>query len=802
MGNLASYGGRIVILTGMLLCFLCAHPFDNTGGETGKRNERQIARQENRSEPSVLPQSSDLPDSPLEILSHQGFRWNADGTLLADGAIKARWRNYLLNAGKAEGSTETGQFLFSKRASLEGDGVFAQGDRIWLDTRERNWWLENGFTRLSPEFLQGNILTDLYAKGDRLDGGPELISGQQCSLTTCELDHPHFEWSSRNFEAIPEKRAVLRRVKLRVLDHTLFTLPYLIVPLNQTYQRSQLPEVGRSADEGFYLKYALGYVLTQSAFGNAKLDLMEKKGLGIGTDQQYPGGNLNLYFLRDRSLNANSLTGRLNHTQPIGALQTNWNLDYRSNSYLVLPDNTAWNLSTDWTLPGKTGQTRLTAKQGLSKTGAFESKNYGLSIQDNRTLGKLRWNMTGDYLDTKTLNAGNSISGRREWIIRTSFNHPVSGLGHSLKNVNAQLDFNRNVPVGSASVFFGGLERVPELSLVGKVDTPTSFDPNFRLSLGRFSESGFQRRTRAERYAFELNGQMRTGGREDGRTGGQEDQIEAFDTPELPDLSSRRPVVPSSRPPLNPLLLNWQYGFRQAFYSDDTAQYILRSDAEARLQWGMRSSFSLRWNYLRPYGYSPLLYDRSGFYNQLSADLRWSMGSGWSIAAQSGYDLQALKLQRDPWQALWLNLLYEQPEVLRWRMNLVYDPNESKFTSLLTDLLWQFGDSRLALTARYDPRRARWGSVNARLDALKWGKMRFSTILQYNGYLNRFEGRHFLLTYDLHCAELEMRYIDNPFGFRHDREFMVYIRLKAFPPFSRFGYGQSGELLGGGGESF
>lgn len=736
-------------------------------------------------------QDENKPQSEIEILSHQGFRWNADGTLLAEGAIQARWRNYLLNAGRAEGSTETGQFLFSRNAILEGEGVFARGARIRLNTRERSWWLEDGYTRLSPEFLQGNLLTDLHARGHRLDGQPDLITGQWCSLTTCEREHPHFEWVSKSFDAIPEKRAILRQVKLRILDHTLFTLPYLIVPLNQTYQRSQLPEVGRSVEEGFYLKYALGYVLTQSAFGNAKFDLMEKKGLGIGADQQYPGGSLNLYFLRDRSLNANSLTGRLNHLQQIGALQTNWNLDYRSNSYLVLPDNTAWNLSTDWALPDRTGRTRLTARQTLSKTGAFESKNYGLSIQDNRTLGKLRWNVTGDYLDTQTLNAGNPVSGRREWIIRSNFIHPVSGLGRSLSNVNAQLDFNRNVPVGSASPFLSGLERVPELSLAGKWNTPTSFDPNFRLSLGRFSEGGFQRRTRAERYVFELNGQL--GYRPLG-FGPRNSEYE----PEEEEISPRTP----RGEPRPPIVLNWQYGFRQAFYSDDTAQYILRSDTEARTQWGRRSSFSLRWNYLRPYGYSPLLYDRSGFYNQLSADLRWYIGSGWSIAAQSGYDLQAHKLQRDPWQSLWLNLLYEQPEVLRWRMNLIYDPNESKFTSLLTDLFWRFGDSSLALNARYDPRRARWGSVNTRIDALKWGKMRFSTILQYNGYLNRFEGRHFLLTYDLHCAELEMRYIDNPFGFRHDREFMVYIRLKAFPPFSRFGYGQSGELLGGGGESF
>jgi hypothetical protein len=64
--------------------------------------------------------------------------------------------------------------------------------------------------------------------------------------------------------------------------------------------------------------------------------------------------------------------------------------------------------------------------------------------------------------------------------------------------------------------------------------------------------------------------------------------------------------------------LLWNYRFRQTFYSDDTAQYLLQSALEGRLPLGARSNFSLRWNYLRPYGYSPLGLDRTGVYNLLS----------------------------------------------------------------------------------------------------------------------------------------------------------------------------------------
>jgi hypothetical protein len=501
------------------------------------------------------------------------------------------------------------------------------------------------------------------------------------------------------------------------------------------------------------LRYAIAYLLAQGALGSARFDLMQRRGLGVNIQQSYARGDLNLYLLRDLRQRSDSLTGRWQHGQNFGALQTRWNAEYRRNSYLLFGNNTAWNLRTDWTLPSPTGQTALSLAESRNRTGAFENINRTLTLQDTRRLGRLQSSLSGEYLEFENLFSG-SRTGNRQWNLRANLRYGLE------RDATLQLDFERFVPVGESGIF-GGLERLPELSVSTAGRTLGLPDSQLRISVGRFVE-GFQTRLTRERYAFEWQGRM--GGR------------------------PTRETEPHAA-------LLWNYRFRQTFYSDDTAQYLLQSALEGRLPLGARSNFSLRWNYLRPYGYSPLGLDRTGVYNLLSGELRLSFGD-WSLGAQSSYDLLASDRGRDPWSLLNLNLEYQPAEWLRWRTQASYDPNRARWRSLQTDLQWRFGDSRLALAARYDPQRARWGSVFVRVDALKWGRSRLSFLTQYNGYLNRFESRQALWVYDLHCAELEVRYIDNPFGFRRDTGLQVFLRLKALPSVSRFGFGQFGQPVG------
>jgi hypothetical protein len=689
---------------------------------------------------------------PIEFETGQALRYDSASDTAQGESITARWREYLLESARFEGRTRRAEYRFFEGVRLSSERLQAQGAELLLNTRERRWTLLNGRAELTPAFTENRLLESLYLQGSRIEGNETRVYAEACTATTCGLEHPHFHWSAQTVEATPGERAVLREVRLTILGRTVLRLPYVVVPLREG-DVSQLPDAGYTEEEGFYLRYAIAYLLAQGALGNARFDLMQRRGLGVNLQQGYARGDLNLYLLRDLRQRSDSLTGRWQHGQNFGALQTRWNAEYRRNSYLLFGNNTAWNLRTDWTLPSPTGQTALSLAESRNRTGAFENINRTLTLQDTRRLGRLQSSLSGEYLEFENLFSG-SRTGNRQWNLRANLRYGLE------RDATLQLDFERFVPVGESGIF-GGLERLPELSVSTAGRALGLPDSQLRISVGRFAE-GFQTRIARERYAFEWQGRM--GGR------------------------PTRETEPHAA-------LLWNYRFRQTFYSDDTAQYLLQSALEGRLPLGARSNFSLRWNYLRPYGYSPLGLDRTGVYNLLSAELRLSFGD-WQLGAQSSYDLLASDKGRDSWSPLNLNLEYQPAEWLRWRTQLSYDPNRERWRSVQTDLQWRFGDSRLALAARYDPQRARWGSVFVRVDALKWGRSRLSFLTQYNGYLNRFESRQALWVYDLHCAELEVRYIDNPFGFRRDTGLQVFLRLKALPSVSRFGFGQFGQPVG------
>jgi hypothetical protein len=700
----------------------------------------------------ALAEAQEPPQQePIEFETSQAFQYNRASDLAQGESITARWREYLLEGTRFEGRTRHAEYRFFEGVRLTSENLQAQGVELLLYTRERRWTLLDGSAELMPAFIGNRLRERLYLQSARLEGDENRIRAEGCTATTCGLAHPHFHWSAQTLEAMPGERAVLREVRLTVLGRALLRVPYVVVPLREG-DDSPLPDAGYTADEGFYIRYAVAYLLARGALGSARFDLMQKRGLGINLQQRYARGDLSVYLLRDQRQRADSLTGRWQHGQKIGAIQTRWSAEYRRNSYLLFGDNTAWNLRTEWTLPSPSGQTGLSLAESRNRTGAFANISRTLTLLDTRRQGRLQSNLSGEYLELEN-RSRDSRTGNRQWNLRASLRYGLE------RNTTLQLDFERYVPVGESGVF-GGLERLPELSLsmAGRVlGVP---DSQLRLSIARLTE-GFQTRLTRERYAFEWQG---------------------------------RAGHPRREAQNQPALL-WNYRFRQSFYSDETAQYLLQSTLEGRLAFGARSGVSLRWNYLRPYGYSPLGLDRTGVSNLLSAELRLQLGD-WNLSAQSSYDLFASEKRRDSWSLLNLNLEYQPAEWLRWRTQLSYDPNRERWRSVQSDLRWQFGDSRLTLAARYDPERARWGSLFLRVDALKWGRSRLSFLAQYNGYLNRFESRQMLWVYDLHCAELEARYIDNPFGFRRDTGMQVFIRLKALPSTSRFGYGQFGQPVG------
>lgn len=240
--------------------------------------------------------------------------------------------------------------------------------------------------------------------------------------------------------------------------------------------------------------------------------------------------------------------------------------------------------------------------------------------------------------------------------------------------------------------------------------------------------------------------------------------------------------------------------FNQGVYSDNTAQYTLGLDSLASYSLGRDTGLNLRYNYLRPYGFSPLIIDQTGITNLISGDISVRPFRPFLIGLQSGYDLEALRMNtQTPYQFVGVRTEYTPANWFSLRTQENYDPVQKLWNSARVDIAYRPGATFVSLGAQYDGQRQVWGSTNVFIDGLKWGRLSMSTLLQYNGYIKQFQTKQFSFAYDLHCAEAVLQVLDNNTGFNPGRQIVFFLRIKALPFQSPFGVGSFGQALGTGG---
>jgi len=718
--------------------------------------------QVDESVPTVQP--SETASRKVERIDIERF-----GTLFLDAQnnlratdILARWREYTIQAQGVEGNLDRGEYLFKGGVLLEGGGVDAKGEMLRLNVRQRRWQLEGAGADLLPEFLKFQLRGAVRLFGQQLEGEQQEAHLQQGEMTTCLLEHPHYHFSAGRVDVVVDKRLVARDVSLSALGRRLFTIPTLVVPLDRRLSRGTLPQVGQSVEEGYYLKTALGYLLGDNA-GTARIDLMQKKGIGLGIDQQYllggAAGLLSLYYLNDRNRGTRSVTAQLRHEQKLLGFDARLTGDLRSGSYLYYADTRAssWQLSLSRAWSG--GNLSILTRLSQQSSAGYVSDTAVNSLRWNQ-----RWGTRASLTFSTDLSRFRSLSGRQVRSQQEQLTTQATLSGDAGK-FDWNLSFNRVVPVGGqlGGFYFGGLEKTPEL-LLSTTDRRLfgrDFGLQMQLGLGSFRE--LPQGQPIQRLLFEARW-----------------------NPSLPAGDSTS--------------LTYSGLFRQVFTSDGTAQYILQGNATWQLRYAQNSRWYMEYRYLRPYGFTPLRTEYTGSINFASSGLEWNASRVFSLRAYTGYDLFARQRGSRPWQPLNLGIQWQPTDMWSLNVQSTLNLNEGQWNYLRAYLRARSEAFSMNFNTVYDPIRRQWANASLWLDTQVFGlPLRVQTYLTYNGYAKRFEGRQLLLTWDLHCWELIVGYIDNPLGFRADREVVLRLRIKAFPEAQRFGVGQFGQLLETGG---
>ena len=702
----------------------------------------------------LIPSSVSATEEKPVNFAGDDVRWLPDEKVTANGNVKVQYLDYTVSAQSAEADLQTNIAIFKGKVTFSTKGQNVQGENLKLNLKTKEWTLENADSKIDPQVFKGMTKGPTFVHGLELSGtSTDEVTITSGTLTTCDKEHPHYSFKAHDIEVYPGSRVVAHKVSIFALDKRLFTIPVLVIPI-KAMNHNLVPQVGSSVQEGMFIKSAVPYMANATAQGYLKLDLIQKKGIGVGLDQTYKvgtsQGQASLYFLHDNQAGGNNLTGNLQHHQKLGLLDMNFTTNYHQNSYQYYSTTT----SRDWLLALKYGNQAASSALNLqnSTTGGYGT--YSNSTYSFRHMRQFNQQFSGVFsLDMRTSDSsGSSSTSTRTLDSAIELREKAKKFDISL-TANKQTDLSNST---SASIY-GGVDRLPEIT----IDTDTyrlgksllGLNSRFSIVAGKYFE--------------------RPAGTDKGRLLLQWDLL---DKPiSLGDMST----------------LSINGGVRQAYYASDMAQYVLKTGATLTTNFGDNMKSRIQYNYQRPEGFSPFQFDYTGKYNYLRSVIDYQQAKRLKWSLSTGYDIYSTYAH---WQDMALHLTTHPNSTYAYSVGAGYNLNTSKWQTLLLQFQVAHPDHlTLDMGNRYDTQNHSL-QTRGRIDWHLNKRWRMEGISSWNGDLKRIDYQSFRITRDLHCVEASITYTDES-GIITNKGFSFQLRIKALPFIDRFGINQSGQQV-------
>lgn len=703
--------------------------------------------------PTVPPQATGeaaptaAPNPEQVEISGERFHYTTEGTQV-EGHVVLKYQDLTLRGDQAALDRDRIWGSFPGPVSLEAKLYKALGTdlRVNLDTQE--WNIKDASAEVEPDFFGQYVAAALYLRAQEVHGSPSEVIGLEGLGTSCDLwPDPHWMLRTGRATYLPGDRVIFQKPTLFLFGHRIVRYPWDLVLSLRRQENRFLPEVGQNDVEGYYAKFAYGYLLNDENSGFLRLNLTQKRGVGFGLDHMLDApkqqGELSLFV----EPSMGSFTGRMNYRAQLSR-------PFTSNVDFSFQDNSGYGATSssfngDLTLRYDTAksQSLLGFQQSIISGDFASSRQFTTNLTYQERLGTDGdWGLRSTYHSSSFANdvpADEALETELRW--RQQF--------HAFAiNFLAQ---NRN-DLGGSSLTGGNsfyvLNRTPDIALNTASD---------RLGDRRLFGS-----------AFEATGYL-------GHFNQQPDGLDVYRTGldfRLPghvqEFGSRASLRTSAR-------------LQQLFFSDGSAQWLGELESEYNLQltntWQSRLNFS----YLRPNGFSPL---RQDFYSPTSV-LYWE-----AVRLVPDHMRLDFTFGRDFHNSFYQDAILRAEIMLtpRNRIELQggYSVELSEWRPL--NLRWVYATKRAwwsAVTVNYDLQQSDLTDVSFDIDWLASAKWRIQFLGGYSSFggLDQADVR---ITRDLHCMLASLTYV------HETGEVRLGLGIKAFPSDTRtFGVSSRGSAF-------
>lgn len=217
-----------------------------------------------------------VPDSsPVDTVHYGGqnvrYRVKDADVLLLDSAW-VRYREMTVHSDSIHYD------LNEQRLRAYGEVLFTSGDQningveLQYDIDTRKGMMRTARTELQDGFFHAEEVWLVEEK---------TIHARRGYYTTCDRDHPHYDFFGPRVKLLMDDIVITRPVLLRLFGFPVLAAPFWLVPVANQRQSGLMPfKVGFSNDQGWYGKDLAWYqVINEYADATVYLDVMTRKGI-------------------------------------------------------------------------------------------------------------------------------------------------------------------------------------------------------------------------------------------------------------------------------------------------------------------------------------------------------------------------------------------------------------------------------------------------------------------------------------------------------------------------------------------
>ena len=654
--------------------------------------------------------------------------------VFAQDGVEVYFQDLQIRADELHYIAKSHRAFFAGNVQMAQDNSFVEGNSLEYDFKNKISRIDAAKATITDHDLAG----DVYIKGD-IETMDDLIFIQDGTATTCDLEKPHFHLKAGELEIYPDDKMVIRNVSYWEGRVPLFYWPYLVIPLGRT-SAFELPQIGHSPSEGWFIKIAYNYYRDRESYGKLHLDYMQKKGYGTGVDHTYADGadsgkgNVFVYRLYNPKTQITTWEGDWQH-----AWQLNPEVEIElGTGYWLKPkqgvENEEWEMSPRVKL---TGENKKTAYQ-------VEAEHRRLHYDEFVSESEIEWNFNQILNDTwrfSTKGQGLRLGPFDTQGSYLMYEHSLNATTtHSQLQLKLEKDVHPAVRGSKYSSFtWETLERLPEI--MWHTRGLTLFNGKLPVQVG--AQAGYYRETYPKKTGL-AGTKLKLDGGIQGKRFNLSPKVYAIYDANM-EFDAYRGLSFYERDTDGETSLKTPLEDMSRMVLLSRPRLVLRPTEPLTVE----VSYTDRW----VLGDTPFLFDEVKNSETLSGRITWRTPKfGASLA--SGYDF---------WSSTYSDIIGQvhiRPNE-RYELNLgaTYSIEDEDWkTARGTIHLMPRDDVFLKFASTYSFVYESWDHLNAHMQVTLPNNWRLEYAAGYSGVEEKWTESSAVLAMDLHCRELRLRY--------------------------------------------